>query len=73
MYPNPAKTFIRIKIETFIGVGNIVITDLLGKQIKTQPLNLGTNIVDITSYSKGVYLVSVVTSAGKNTQKLVVE
>ena len=73
IYPNPAKTFIRLNIETLIGTGSIVITDLYGKQLKTQALSLGNNLVDIINLSKGIYFVSVVTKDGKTTKKLVVE
>ena len=73
MYPNPAKTFIRLNVETLIGAGSIVVTDLYGKTVKNQTLSMGNNTVDIASLSKGIYLVSVQTANGKKTQKLVVE
>jgi len=36
MYPNPAKGAFNLNVETLIGAGSIVVTDLYGKQIKTQ-------------------------------------
>ena len=73
LYPNPAKGFINLNIETLIGAGSIVITDLYGKQVKTQALSMGTNTVDIANLSKGMYFVSTITNEGKTTKKLVVE
>jgi Secretion system C-terminal sorting domain len=73
MYPNPAKSFISLFVNTLIGNGTIVVTDLYGKQIKTQSLSMGTNTVDIANLAKGVYLVSTITNEGKTTKKLVVE
>ncbi len=73
MYPNPAKKFIRLNVETLIGKGSIVVTDLYGKAVKTQNLSMGNNTIDIANLSKGFYLVSVITSEGKTTKKLVVE
>ena len=73
MYPNPAKTFIRLNVETLIGKGTVVITDLYGKQVKTQALSMGTNIIDIANLGKGMYFVSTITSEGKTTKKLVVQ
>jgi subtilisin family serine protease len=73
MYPNPAKTFISLSVKTLMCTGSIVVTDLYGKQVTTQTLSLGNNIVDITTLSKAVYFVSVITSEGKTTKKLVVE
>jgi hypothetical protein len=73
MYPNPAKGFINLNVETLVGTGSIVITDLYGKTVKTQVLSMGTNTVNTANLSKGFYLVSVITSEGKNTKKLIVE
>lgn len=73
IYPNPAKSFISLSVKTLIGAGSIVITDLYGKQVKTQSLSMGTNTIDISSFAKGMYFVSTITSEGKTTKKLVVE
>ena len=73
MYPNPAKTFVSLKLKTVVGIGSIVVTDLYGKQVKMQPLSMGNNTLDIASLSKGFYLVSIITEQGKTMKKLVVE
>ncbi len=73
MYPNPAKSFISLNVNSLIGAGSIVVTDLYGKTVKAQPLSMGTNTVDIANLSKGMYFVSTITSEGKTTKKLIVE
>jgi len=73
MYPNPAKSFINLKAETLFGAGSVIVTDLYGKTVKSQPLSMGINTIDIANLSKGFYLVSMITSEGKTTKKLVVE
>ncbi len=73
MYPNPAKGFINLNIEKVIEAGSIVVTNLYGKSVKTKNLSMGFNTVNIANLSKGFYLVSVITSEGKTTMKLVVE
>jgi alpha-tubulin suppressor-like RCC1 family protein len=73
MYPNPAKGFINLNVESLVGAGSIVVTDLYGKTLKTQALSMGTNTVDIANLSKGMYFVSTITNQGKTTKKLVVE
>ena len=73
VYPNPAKNVINVNIETLVGNGQIIVTDLFGKTVKTQSLSMGNNAINIASLTKGFYLVSVITNAGKNTQKFVVE
>jgi len=56
-----------------VGEGQIIVTDLYGKTVKSQPLSMGNNTVDIANLSKGFYLISTITSEGKTTKKLVVE
>jgi hypothetical protein len=73
MYPNPAKSFISLNVKALIGAGSIVVTDLYGKQVRTQALSMGNNTMDVSSFAKGIYFVSTITSEGKTTQKLVVE
>jgi hypothetical protein len=73
MYPNPAKGLINLNVESLVGAGSIVVTDLYGKTVKTQALSMGTNTVDIANLSKGMYFVSTITNEGKTTKKLIVE
>ncbi len=73
LYPNPAHSLINLKVKTLIGAGNIVVTDLYGKQIKQQSLSMGINTIDVSSLAKGMYLVSVITENSKQTQKVIVE
>lgn len=73
LYPNPAHTVINLNINSLVNSGTIVITDLYGKEVKRQILSMGNNTIDIASLSKGIYMVSVITSSGKQTQKIVVE
>ncbi len=73
IYPNPTKSVINLQLETLVGAGSIIITDLYGKTVKTQILSIGINTIDIATLSKGIYFVSSITSNGKTTKKLVVE
>ena len=73
MYPNPAKNSVLIKAEYVIAGGKIVVTDLLGKTVKSQPMSLGNNLIDISNLTKGIYLVNMITKEGSKAQKLIVE
>ena len=73
VYPNPAHSSINLNIKTLVGKGSIVVTDLYGKTVKQQTLSMGTNTIDVSSFAKGMYLVSVITEQGKQTQKVIVE
>jgi hypothetical protein len=74
LYPNPAKGRVSFNIDFVEAGGRVVLTDMYGKQVKSQSLTIGTNQVDINTLSKGFYLVSVITNDGsRTTKKLIVE
>ena len=73
LYPNPARSIVSFQIDKLVGTGDIIITDLMGKQVKKQLLSIGINNINIASLSKGYYLVSVIANEEKNTQKLIIE
>jgi subtilisin-like proprotein convertase family protein len=73
LYPNPAKDNLVVTTDFVEIGGQITVTDLFGKQLKSIPLSLGNNQIDISKFSKGMYLVSVITNDGKKTKKLIVE
>lgn len=73
IYPNPAHNVVNLNIKALSGVGSIVVTDLFGKQIKQQPLSISNNTIDVSNFARGMYLVSIITEQGKQTQKLIVE
>ncbi len=73
MYPNPAKSQVSINVETLVGTSNIIVTDLYGKVVKSQTLSMGTNTINISKLSAGMYFVSIITSEGKQTKKLIIE
>lgn len=73
IYPTPTHNVVNIKADKLIGSGTIVVTDLYGKQLKVQPLSLGTNTIDVSRFAKGMYMVTIITEQGKKTEKVVVE
>ena len=73
IYPNPANSVVNLQVCKLIGAGSIVVTDLYGKQVKTQTLSMGANTIDASRFAKGMYMVSIITEQGKETKKLVVE
>lgn len=73
VYPNPAKTIVNIKVDNLVGKGEIILTDLLGKQIKQQLLSLGNNSINVSHLAKGMYLINIITEQGREVKKVVVE
>jgi hypothetical protein len=73
LFPNPTHSSFTININTLVGSGDILVTDLSGKQVKIQALSMGNNIIDISYCSKGIYLITLITNNSTITKRLVVE
>lgn len=68
VYPNPAKESVTITSQ--VELNKIEVFNLLGKQvIKTSTLN--NNILDVSSLSKGVYLMKLTSGDSVATRKLI--
>lgn len=75
-YPNPVSDSVTITLKNNDSIAKIVVYDVLGKRIVSQIPNtsLGTQTVDLSSISKGMYLLEVTTSANlKVVKKVLVE
>ena len=76
LFPNPATNFVQIKLSNDnSSLKNIVIYDMIGKTIKSiTNLNNNETIVDISNFSKGMYLVEITDdNLQKIVKKLIVE
>lgn len=72
VYPNPAHETVCITAED--GIQRIVIQNLIGQPIDNKTLNGESRcVINTTAYLSGIYLVSVVTSKGVATRRLVVK
>ncbi|WP_341215485.1 S8 family serine peptidase [uncultured Wocania sp.] len=58
IYPNPGKEFIYFKIPSTENKLTITFFDVLGKQILQYSINSANNQVDISSLSKGIYIIN---------------
>ena len=73
IYPNPTKSLVNLSLDKLAGTGKLLVVDYLGKMVKEQTLSMGSNSINIANLSRGFYFVSIVTSEGKTTKKLIVE
>jgi beta-glucanase (GH16 family) len=73
IYPNPTKGLINLNVETIVGKGSIIVNDLYGKTVKTQTLSMGTNTVNVSNLCKGMYIITMTTTEGKISKKLIIE
>ena len=72
LFPNPAKEEITVLAEE--GIQQIMVCNLMGQKIKIVSLN-GENrcTVSTSGFASGVYVVSVATEKGVNTQRLIIK
>jgi len=68
VYPNPAKDKITIDLSNALTVQEIAIYNALGQLVYTQKEL--TNFIDISSFSKGAYLLKITSNQGVFTKKL---
>lgn len=68
VYPNPTTGLVNINTEATIN--SIILQDIQGKIIN---LPLNNNTIDVTGLNKGMYILTLQTSQGTATSKLIVE
>lgn len=69
MYPNPVKTnFVYFSRTQDL---DVIIYDVLGKQVKVENINPDKDFVDISTLHNGIYLVRLISEDGQVTKKLI--
>jgi len=68
IYPNPASSVINLQVPSNIEINKVSLYDVLGKNTGATLVNGQINIADL---ARGVYLLSINTSAGTLTKKIV--
>ncbi len=58
IYPNPAKTFVYVKIPINENKLTITFFNVLGKQVLQRSINSTNNQIDISALSKGIYIIN---------------
>lgn len=73
LYPNPTRGEFYILTEKSYGDSKVSIQDMTGKTVYTSTMNLQNQrgTVDVSSLPTGVYVVTIHTSEGKITKKLI--
>ena len=78
LYPNPSNSQITIEINSRLqGPAELTIINLLGEEVYNGPLPNSHNTyqqdLDVSSYSKGIYFLTLNTAEGVISQKIVVQ
>lgn len=63
IYPNPSNGVFNISLNEN---ASIEVTNILGKQIKSQIATTGNNVLNISDVDNGLYLVKIITENGAN-------
>jgi hypothetical protein len=69
--PNPTTG--RVMVETNANEGEVIVFDMLGKQLLTAPVMEGHAELDLSAFAEGVYVARVSTEVGTSTVKVVKE
>ncbi len=59
LYPNPAKDILNIKLSNYYKSEKLIITDLLGKIIYSQPITTDEITIDVSKLIRGIYLIKI--------------
>ncbi len=73
MYPNPSKDQITIDMVEGTPRNDIRIVDIYGKQVKKVAAQTGSNQIDVSTLSPGIYFILTETDLGTSRQKLIVQ
>jgi len=69
--PNPSKDFVRLSAAN--NIENVEIFNLLGQKMMSKDLNSNSEMVDISNFVKGVYLMNVTIDGSKGSFKIIKE
>lgn len=74
-YPNPVSDWLTVSVRGNATIANVVVYDVLGKTVFTQKTAaVATQTIDLSSVSKGLYLIEVTTDANQKViKKLIVD
>ncbi|MCI9846106.1 T9SS type A sorting domain-containing protein [Flavobacterium pectinovorum] len=72
VYPNPATNILNIQLEEISPNTQLKISDILGKTIFTKKIEANITSISTESFKKGVYLITVLNSDKKTTQKVII-
>jgi extracellular elastinolytic metalloproteinase len=73
IYPNPTEGTINIDSKVSLGVTNVAIYDMNGRQVFTQNMEIGNHVsLDASNLSAGIYLIKVDGGNYSHTSKLII-
>jgi hypothetical protein len=70
IYPNPVSSTLNIQLEEQMPA-TIKITDLTGREVRSEVLLIGNSRLDVSTLPAGIYLIQLKTTKGTTMQKVV--
>jgi hypothetical protein len=71
VYPNPASEWLTVSLDELPGKKEVAIFQVTGKKMESQELNEGDARFYVADYSRGIYLVKVMSENGSRTIRFV--
>ncbi len=71
LYPNPTDDFVTIKLEGRTDGYSYQVSDLAGRILQTNNIVNGSALVDLSSYSDGIYLINIRGGSGQFTSHII--
>lgn len=71
--PVPATHSVRITVEPALGADGFVITDAMGRAVRSGPLTNGSLVLDVHAWPRGLYTVTLHHSASTTSRRLILE
>ncbi|WP_334055897.1 leucine-rich repeat domain-containing protein [Polaribacter sp. P097] len=69
LYPNPVSGILQIKISNDISIEEIEVFNAIGKKVRV--FHKPKDKINLTSLSKGIYIINMITEKGKVTKRIV--
>lgn len=73
LFPNPTNDFVNIAVDEAMVKSKLTITDITGRKITVTQIEHRVTKIETSTYTNGVYFVTVESEKGRITKKLVVE
>jgi hypothetical protein len=73
IFPNPTNQFITIDLNKFAGENTIQFVTTTGQVVRSLTTSDTLSTIDVSTFAKGVYFVTLQTERGNTTKRLVIK
>ncbi len=75
IYPNPANNILNVDVFTNIPIDNmkVTITDMMGRLVYTSEIHQNLTRINVSDFSKGIYILTLSTNKGSLNRKIIIQ